>query len=170
MRFRAFLAAVLVLAFGSACSSRHHTAAPVTKTLVFGQQTSYPLRLDPPGQVGSTRVSELTARRLMRPPFTGPANASGVRAQFLGPNLKGPLQVFGLAHVITSNADALGAPRQPEYQGQLAWVGVYELSGNQTVSRPDTPTTSPVPPPSKHYYFAVFVDPNTGQLATWEET
>ena len=146
----ACLTATGCLGFGSA------RALPAHEVLGAGTRTV--LVLDPPGSSAGVKVSRSKARHAVEHPFAAP-------------DLAGPLKQFGLADVTVDGLTWQGTGPQPTYSHRLAWVGIYEISKTAEHSCPRSGGSVPtnLPPVLDHYYFAVIVDPMTGQVATWNE-
>ena len=94
-----------------------------------------------------------------------------VEHPFAAPDLAGPLRQFGLAKVTADGLAWQGDGPKPTYNDRLAWIGIYEISKTAEHSCPASggPVPTNLPPVQAHYYFAVIVDPVTGQQATWNE-
>jgi hypothetical protein len=145
------LAATGCLGFGS--SPR---ALPAHE--VFGAGTGTVLVLDAATGSSAVKVSRSKAKHAVEHPFAAP-------------DLAGPLRQFGLADVTADDLAWQGDGPKPTYSHRLAWIGLYEISKNANHSCPASGRQVPtsLPPVFDHYYFAVIVDPVTGQEATWNQ-
>jgi len=152
----AVAATACVAATGCLGSGPSARALPAHEVLGAGTRTV--LVLDGAGSSSGVKVSRSKAKHAVEHPFAAP-------------DLAGPLRQFGLARVTVDDLAWQGDGPRPTYNHRLAWVGIYEISKTAEHSCPAAggPVPTDLPPVQAHYYFAVVVDPVTGQQATWNE-
>lgn len=165
MRVRPLCGRVAGIAVGAAaclgtagCLGFGSSARALPAHEVLGAGTGTVLALDPATSSAAVKVSRPKARHAVEHPFAAP-------------DLAGPLKQFGLADVTADDLAWQGNDPKPTYSHRLAWVGIYEISKTAEHSCPASGGSVPtnLPPVFDHYYFAVIVDPGTGQEATWNE-
>lgn len=155
-RLRASLAWLICLPLATGCLGTSARGLPGHE--VLGGATTSPLILDAATATHAVQVTRSAARRAVGHPFAAPELSSG-------------LEQFGLARVTATGLAWEGTGAQPVYDRRLAWIGVYEISKSGDHSCPRAPQSPPsdLPPVFAHYYFAVLVDAQTGEQATWNE-
>src|SRR3954463_4148386 len=157
-RVAGIAAAVTECLAATGCLGIGSSAPALPRHQVFGAGTGTVLVLDAAASSSAVKVSRSKARHVVEHPFAAP-------------ELAGPLKQFGLAQVTANDLSWQGPDPKPTYSHRLAWIGIYEISKNAEHPCPASGGAVPtnLPPVFDHYYFAVIVDPVTGQQATWNQ-
>jgi hypothetical protein len=156
---------VIALFLLAGCSARQHPAAPVDKAgqadqadqaaQVYGKPP-HELRIEPAPSEHPAVSREAARHTIDHPPFA--------------PDGKRTLRYFGLARVTAADGVTTEGGNPPSFDRRLAWVAVFDQSGEGSHSCP--PVSGPLraqPGKPWTYKLVMIVDAKTGLTGLWNE-